>query len=59
MSWYPVTPGEVQVLSDTWRREAQAEPQPAGTRTGEHGPLGEMLAGLVAFAAALGFGYRG
>lgn len=59
MSWYPGRPAAGQALYRAWRREAGGEPQPAGTRSGEHGPLGEMLAGLVALAAVFGCGYHG
>ncbi len=56
MSRYPVS--QARALRHTWRRQAHAGRQTAGAQAGEHGPLGEMLAGLVALAAALGCGYR-
>ncbi len=58
MGWYSVIAGEGQRPSGTRRRRARVERWWAGARDGEISPLAEMLAGLVAFASAFGYGYR-
>ncbi len=51
--------GEAQVLPAVRPHEVHVEPRAARAQPGDPGPLAEMLAGLVAFAAAFGYGYRG